>query len=486
MKMFFTILTVFLIAGVSVGCQKQAVSFDMNEQDIQLERSSLSFNELPDCQKSKTSIKLNLSKMGINNITDHFTDSPLFTCLNLESNEIVAIPYGVLDDLPNLTYLNLANNHIPVYNLLSFGGHKKLETLILDGNVPTYSHTFAVNGYFPELKSLYLRRNLLEYFPNDFRIHFPSLTHLYLTDNIVNVTNLYSFVSNIPASVTHLHLAQNGIRVFRTSVLNNITELYLDGNDFKNVDRSYENTLDPSNTPTLEKLSLRYCKIEKIGSTAFYGTYNLTTLDLSNNFIYELPDGLFNGVSSLKNLSLSYNLLQEIPKAISLSCLKKLYLSHNKIQDIRKLSNFTGLQTLSLRGNNITHLNDGVFTNLTNLMELDLAENNIHYFQPDSLEILKGLRFLNLNFNQFSSVESLFMRNNYSLEQLYLKENPVIRITATSLMNLPENLTVHMGPMRTSNALPKLLKSIEKKYNKKILSMEEEEELKIQVHHEKY
>ncbi|XP_033217228.1 leucine-rich repeat-containing protein 15-like [Belonocnema kinseyi] len=479
--MFLTIFTVFLITEVSVGCQKQAVSFDMNEQDIQLERSSLSFSELPDCQKSKASIKLNLSKMGINNITDHFTDSPLFTCLNLEGNEIVTIPFGVFDDLPNLTYLNLANNHIPAYNLLSFGGHKKLDTLILDGNVPTYSHTFAVNGYFPELKSLFLRRNLLEYFPNDFRFHFPSLSHLYLTDNIVNVTNLYNFVSSMPASVTHLYLEQNGIRVFRTSVLNNITELYLDGNDFKNIDRSYENTLDPSNTPTMQELSLRYCKIEKVGATAFYGTYNLTTLDLSNNYIYEIPDGLFNGVSSLKNLSLSYNLLKEIPKAISLSCLKKLYLSHNKIQDVRQLSNLTGLRTLSLRGNNITHLNAGVFANLTNLKDLDLAENNIHYLQPDSLETLKGLTFLNLNFNKLSSVESLFMRNNYSLEQLYLKENPVIRITATSLINLPENLTVHMGPMRTSDSHPKLFESSENKEDNKSLSLEEEEELKIQV-----
>lgn len=457
--MFVTLFAVFLVTGVTVGCDKQAVSFDITEQDILLEKSSLTFAKFPECPKSQSSIKLNLSNMGINNITDNLTDSPFFTCLNLENNEIISLPYGIFQDLPNLQHLNLANNHIADHDLLSFGGHRKLQTLILDGNVPSYSHTLMIHGQFPELRHLFLRRNLIEFLPSDFGSHFPSLTHFYLSDNIVNVTNLYSFVSTVPVSVTHLYLEQNGISVFRTSVLNNITELLLDGNDFKVLDRSFDMTLDPSNTPTLEHLSARYCKINKIGATAFYGTYNLTTLDLSNNYIEEIPDGLFNGVSNLKNLSLSSNFLKDIPRAISLSCLKKLHLSYNRIENVGQLSNLTGLESLSLRGNNISFLNECVFTNLTNLQELDLAENNIQYFMPNALASLSNLRFFNLNFNQISSVESLFLKGDFSLEHLYLKGNPVTRVTANSLMNLPENLTVYIGPMRAIGLHPRGLEA---------------------------
>lgn len=463
--MFVTIFAIFVITGVTVGCDKQTVSFDITEEDILLEKLSSPDNQLADCQKSKESIKLNLSKMGINNITENLLDSPLFTCLNLEDNEIVSLPYGIFQEMPNLLYLNLANNHIPDHDLLTFGGHENLQTLILDGNIPSYSHTLQIHGQFPQLQQLSLRRNLIEFLPNDFGSHFPRLTHFYLTDNIVNLTNLYNFVSTVPASVTHLYLEQNGIATFRSSVFGNITELILDGNDFKILDRSFDMTLDPSMTPTLQHLSAKSCKIGKIGSTTFYGSYNLTTLDLSNNYIDEIPDGLFNGVSNLENLSLSSNFLRKIPKGISLSCLKKLYLSYNRIETTSGLGNLTGLQSLSLRGNNITFFTECVFANLTNLRELDLAENNIQHFVPSALANLAKLKFFNLNFNRIGNVDELYLRNDFSLEQLYLKGNPVTRISATSLINLPENLTVFIGPMRATELIPRIFD----KRNRKML-----------------
>ncbi|XP_051172987.1 leucine-rich repeat-containing protein 15-like [Leptopilina boulardi] len=464
--MFVTIFfTIFLVTGVTVGCEKQAISFDITEEDIFLEKSTINI-KLPDCPKS--SIKLNLSHMGINNITDNLTDSPFFTCLNLENNDIVSLQQNIFQEMTNLTYLNLANNQIPDHDLLSFGGHEKLQTLILDGNVPSYSHTLHVRGEFPKLEKLFLREMLIEFLPNDFGSHFPSLTHFYLSNNIVNVSNLYNFVNTLPTSVTHLYLEQNGISVFRSSVLNNITELLLDGNEFKVLDRSFDMTLDPSNTPTLEHLSARSCKISKIGTTAFYGTYNLTTLDLSNNYIEQIPDGLFNGVSNLKNLSLSSNFLNEIPRAISLSCLRIMHLNYNRIQNTSQLSNLTGLEILSLRGNNITHLGECVFGNMTNLRELDLAENNIKYFMPNAMV---NLKFFNLNFNYIDNIEALFLRSDFSLEHLYLKGNPLSRITVNSLMNMPENLTLYIGPMRHPGIHSRILKleKFDKRNNKMIL-----------------
>ena len=437
-------IIIFIMIPISILGNNQTIIFDDTEIDIDFEKDL--FEEPPPdshCTKTNATISLNLNNTGLQLVYKGFIDkSPIITCLNLEGNNIIVIPNGTFDNLPNLTYLNLARNNMAAEKLLSFGAHENLKTLILDGNARNdFSGKFVSYGKLSNLKNLYLRNNRLYHL--NLSDNFPTLTHLYLSGNTGGIER---YLQSIPKTLIHLELEKSDIYRFNASSLQNISFLFIGGNNFNKFGCCDDKYMNPGDKPTLKILSVSHCYIKIINSDAFKGSYNLEEIDLSFNLISDIPNTTFSTLKSLRSLSLSHNLLNKISKGISLPGLKKLFLSHNKIETLQEdsLKDFTGLETLSLRGNNIAFLDEKVFENLKNLIKLDLAENRLQKLYKDWAQPLKNFKYLNMNLNQISLTQNLFLKTS-SLEDLYLKNNSIKSMKVDSIVNLPKNVKLHMG-----------------------------------------
>ncbi|XP_042252939.1 vasorin-like isoform X2 [Thunnus maccoyii] len=127
--------------------------------------------------------------------------------------------------------------------------------------------------------------------------------------------------------------------------------------------------------------------IDTLAQDDFRGLGELELLDLSQNELAEVPDGVFEMLSKLKNLDLSSNHITHISKESfsGLVQLERLYLHANRIQSIH-MEAFDGLEMLlelKLQGNQLTSLPS---LNFPNLLLLDLSNNNIPTLGPSDLQ----------------------------------------------------------------------------------------------------
>ncbi|XP_044203568.1 vasorin-like isoform X2 [Thunnus albacares] len=127
--------------------------------------------------------------------------------------------------------------------------------------------------------------------------------------------------------------------------------------------------------------------IDTLAQDDFRGLGELELLDLSQNELAEVPDGVFEMLSKLKNLDLSSNHITHISKESfsGLVQLERLYLHANHIQSIH-MEAFDGLEMLlelKLQGNQLTSLPS---LNFPNLLLLDLSNNNIPTLGPSDLQ----------------------------------------------------------------------------------------------------
>ncbi|CAB0032650.1 unnamed protein product [Trichogramma brassicae] len=117
---------------------------------------------------SSCGMSLDLSDMNLGPVLDRrLLKSPHVEKLVLRHNAIERFGPGVFDDLPNLKVLDLSHNRLNLKDMLSFGGHDALETLILDNNEPgtnsansritTLSLDLPEHLVYPSLKNLSLR-----------------------------------------------------------------------------------------------------------------------------------------------------------------------------------------------------------------------------------------------------------------------------------------------------------------------------------------
>ncbi|XP_053184154.1 vasorin-like [Scomber japonicus] len=127
--------------------------------------------------------------------------------------------------------------------------------------------------------------------------------------------------------------------------------------------------------------------IDTLAQDDFRGLGELELLDLSQNELAEVPDGVFEMLSKLKNLDLSSNHITHISKESfsGLVQLERLYLHSNRIQSIH-MEAFDGLEMLlelKLQGNQLTSLPSLHFPSL---LLLDLSHNKIPTLGPSDLQ----------------------------------------------------------------------------------------------------
>lgn len=179
---------------------------------------------------------------------------------------------------------------------------------------------------------------------------------------------------------------------------------------------------------TTQNLYIFQNGIDTLSQDDFKGLGELELLDLSQNELTEIPDGVFGMLSKLKNLDLSSNHITHIQKHSfsGLVQLERLYLHENRIQSIH-LEAFEGLEMLlelKLQGNQLSSLPSLHFPRL---LLLDLSHNNIPSLGPSDLQTphLEALKLASL---QLTSVDEDLIASLGNLHNLDISENQLTEV----------------------------------------------------------
>ncbi|CAJ0933048.1 unnamed protein product, partial [Mesorhabditis belari] len=127
----------------------------------------------------------------------------------------------------------------------------------------------------------------------------------------------------------------------------------------------------PGSYDSVQEISLRYCGIERVTSTAFRSLKAVTRVDLSHNSISTFI--VQNGLRNVTWLSLAHNGLRFVPDLSALTALKFLDLSYNALYRVNPRSLPVQLNSLSLGHNRISVLQP--WTHLTHLQEVNVVSN---------------------------------------------------------------------------------------------------------------
>ncbi|HAS41886.1 MAG TPA: hypothetical protein DCS93_15505 [Microscillaceae bacterium] len=309
--------------------------------------------------------------------------------LHIEADHLESFPKAVLGakslqtlSLTQGQFTTLPDEIATLYNLE--------ELSVKNGNLNALPESI---GKLSKLKRLDVGGNQLETLPE-------AITHL--------------------TQMTHLGLAQNKLLTLPKDVDNlpNLTELKLSFNHLQAL------PLTITKLTKLTSLDLRCNQLHALPATIGQ-LQSLTNLFMSNNQLKDLPESM-QDLTNLNILQLSRNQLTQIPEGISrLKGLQFLYISGNPItqlpETIAELSNLIGLKLAGLK---LTHIPDFIF-NLPKLETL-FFNHNLLTKVPTKLKQLK-VDVLNLSYNQLEDFPADCV-NTQSLEELYLKGNPIYEI----------------------------------------------------------
>ena len=200
-------------------------------------------------------------------------------------------------------------------------------------------------------------------------------------------------------------------------------------------------------------LYLNYNQLSTLRPTdCFTGMNRLIYLNLMDNQITDLPDGIFNN-RQLQHLDLRYNLITVLRIGIfdKLPNLRNLYLDHNEISDPTGiLANLPELVDLFLGSNQIIDLPDEAFRYFRQLLVLDLSFNRLEDIQPGIFSGLEELIHLDLAYNRISVLRAGTFANLTNLGTMYLQNNN-ISDSIGICDNFPELLNLDISGNNISN-----------------------------------
>ncbi|KAI8477609.1 hypothetical protein Bbelb_446570 [Branchiostoma belcheri] len=204
----------------------------------------------------------------------------------------------------------------------------------------------------------------------------------------------------------------------------------------------------PSGLPAnVQQLILENNDIAKVSRSDFQGLKSLQFLDLSSNQLnsHGIPEGAFDDLPSLRTLDLSVNRkFVDIPASLP-SQLTTLYFIENSLTHVRKdaFTNLTDLIHLDISYNGVESIAPGAFQNLSNLAVFycdfnKLKDNGV---PPSVFKPAGKLSILGLRFNQLTRVPGDIPPG---LEHLDLVGNKIVQLPSRVFSNLTELQTLEI------------------------------------------
>uniref|UniRef100_A0A8C2BMF3 Slit homolog 1 protein n=1 Tax=Cyprinus carpio TaxID=7962 RepID=A0A8C2BMF3_CYPCA len=323
----------------------------LNNNEFTVLEATGIFKKLPQLRK------INFSNNKITDIEEGtFEGASGVNELILTSNRLESVHYSMLKGLGGLRTLMLRSNKISCVNNSSFTGLSSVRLLSLYDNLITsmslgafdtlhslstlnlLANPFNCNCHLAWLGEWLRKKRIVTgnprcqspYFLKEIPIQDVAVQDFACEDG--NDENSCSPLARCPAECscldTVVRCSNKGLKLLPKGIPKEVTELYLDGNQFTQV------PLELSNYK------------------------HLTLIDLSNNQISTLSNHSFSNMSELLTLILSYNRLRCIP--------------------VKAFDGLKSLRLLSLHGNDIAVIPDGAFKDLSSLSHLALGANPLY------------------------------------------------------------------------------------------------------------
>ncbi|XP_035677591.1 uncharacterized protein LOC118416557 [Branchiostoma floridae] len=360
--------------------------------------------------------------------------------LSLAGNRLLFVPKNMPQ---SLTHLVLDDNKIDFLPPKCFQGLHKLQLLSLNNNsLPDHGiHSGSYAGLH-KLTRLYLSNNSLKSVPYGLP---KTLEDLNLDRNSISIldrSKLKSLENLLKLSLAWNNVTLRGIPPKIFDDLREITHLDLDGNHIESV---------PEYLPRkLEILKLSNNLISMIPNNVFHITPKITEIHLANNSLsnFAVPQQVFYNLDDLTTLDLSGNYLNTVPSELP-GNLRYLFLQQNYITDVKAdMSHMGKLQWLVLGNNRLTsrYFPHQIFSHLGELKHLDLSHNYLEEVPPN---LPRSLEFLYLNNNGIETIQedtfmglpflkALDLSNNY-LAESRIASGSLRRLSALRSLNLSEN-----------------------------------------------
>ncbi|XP_059045375.1 leucine-rich repeat neuronal protein 3-like [Achroia grisella] len=264
-------------------------------------------------------------------------------------------------------------------------------------------------------------------------------------NNIVNVTQ----IPEVPGNKIAIILKSNKIIEIQDDAFRNIHRMvYLDlsNNSISGEVLRSEIFQGPYNDGkyskiALETLNLGHNEIHSLDRYLFQYTPNLTRLYLNNNPIEILDHVTILALSSavkLEVLDLSKTDIDSIPLDAfrGLENLQNIDLSNNKFVTVPESLRLVGstLKYLTFNNNPIVELNDDSFIDLTNLIELEVTENEyLEEIKRSTFTPLKSLRVLRVSHNSILRYIShnafRGIKDKWTLKEIYMDNNGLSEVS---------------------------------------------------------
>ncbi|KAL5243026.1 hypothetical protein ACI65C_010436 [Semiaphis heraclei] len=263
----------------------------------------------------------------------------------------------------------------------------------------------------------------------------------------------HSVPTQLFPSTVKLDLSQNSIRRLSdksfNTIQNTVEDLRLAGNLLGDTLNPIFSSTEFHGLSKLIRLDLSENRISALEEGILKGCVHLEELKLDGNRLASIPSSSLNGPETLRTLSLKNNRIDSIQQGSFLSqkSLIKIDLSSNRVNNI-EIGAFEGLSVLKqllLSENRLSKFNSDVFYGVEKLEKLDISNNFIVEFPSLALKKFDNLKILNLSSNLIQKLENSQLT---SLEVLDVSRNNIGNIspgTFTSLKKLKIlNLAVNM------------------------------------------
>lgn len=169
---------------------------------------------------------------------------------------------------------------------------------------------------------------------------------------------------------------------------------------------------------------------------------SIRVLDLSQNNIDNLSAAVFSGLNQLVELSIQRNGLNLIADRAfeGLIALSKLDVSGNRLNSLppELFSEAKNIREVYLQNNSINVLAPGIFNDLMQLLVLDLSHNELtsEWINSATFKGLTRLVSLNLSYNKITKLEASIFRDLYNVQILKLQENYIESILENTFFEL--------------------------------------------------
>uniref|UniRef100_A0A1A9W438 Ig-like domain-containing protein n=1 Tax=Glossina brevipalpis TaxID=37001 RepID=A0A1A9W438_9MUSC len=165
----------------------------------------------------------------------------------------------------------------------------------------------------------------------------------------------------------------------------------------------------------------------------------LKVLNLTDNFLNDLPRNTFDGIFKLQYMHLAKNKLRVLPFQLfrNMGELQILNMADNHLVSFP--DNFFALngelRILQLQRNSLQNISKNTFFNLQKLLHLDMSQNEIGYIDRKAFESLSSLITLNISANNISILSSILFQPLHRLQHLDLSNNRFTQLPGGLFMN---------------------------------------------------